>query len=185
MHRPFFGATVVALGLGLWVTPTGAQELGAQEETRILQCPPPAENEAAKLHARAMQLGEHPTLRDMLEKNNQLRDARGLPPLRISARLSAAAQNHANYMARTRSFSHYCNGDPGCRAALYGYRCGVRENIAFGQPNPQNVFAVWAASDKHYVNLMSQSDLAGFGYARAENGQIYWVAMYGPKDRLE
>ena len=180
MHRPLLGPTVVVLGLGLCGMP-----LGAQEEARRPQCPLSQETEAAKLRSRAARLGEHPTLRRMLQENNQLRAAQGQPPLRISARLSAAAQNHANYMARTRTFSHYCNGGPGCRAALYGYRCGVRENIAFGQPSPQSVFATWAASDKHYVNLMSRSDLAGFGYARGQNGQIYWVAMYGPADSVE
>ena len=179
MNRPLVGLTVV-LGWGLCGT-----HLGAQDGTRSPQCPLSSGTEAATLLSRAARLAEHPTLRSMLQENNQLRVSKGLTPLRISARLSAAAQNHANYMARTRSFSHYCNGNPSSRAALYGYRSGVRENIAFGQPNPQSVFATWAASDKHYVNLMSKSDLAGFGYARAQNGQIYWVAMYGPADSVE
>lgn len=181
MHRPPFGLTVVVLGL--WLCET---QLGAQDGTRSPQCSLPRGTEATSAWlSRAARLTEHPTLRSMLQENNQLRVCKGLAPLRISARLSAAAQNHANHMARTRSFSHYCNGNPSSRAALYGYRCGVRENIAFGQPNPQSVFATWAASEKHYVNLMSKSDLAGFGYARAQNGQVYWVAMYGSADSVE
>ena len=181
MTRPLFGLTVVMLGWGLC-----GRELNAQDGTKHPQCPLASGAEATSAWlSRASQLNEHPTLRSMLQENNQLRVSKGLTPLRISARLSAAAQNHANHMARTRSFSHYCNGSPSSRAALYGYCCGVRENIAFGQPNPQTAFATWAASDKHYVNLMSESDLAGFGYARAQNGQIYWVAMYGPADSVE
>lgn len=179
MNRPSIRLLVV--GLVLW----GAQ-LDAEDGTRSTQCSPSKGTEATcNLHARAARLAEHATLRSMLQENNQLRVSKGLNPLRISARLSAAAQNHANYMARTRRFSHYCNGCPTSRACLYGYRSGVRENIAFGQPSARSVFAIWAASVKHNENLLSQSDLAGFGFARAENGQVYWVAMYGPADNVE
>lgn len=179
MDRPSIRLMVVGLVL------CGAQ-LDAEDGTKSPQCSSSKGTEATcDLLARASRLAEHATLRSMLQENNQLRVSQGLSPLRISARLSAAAQNHANYMARTASFSHYCNGCPSSRAALYGYRSGVRENIAFGQSNPRSVFATWAASDKHNENLMSRSDLAGFGYARAQNGQVYWVAMYGPADSVE
>ena len=177
MNRPLIGLIVVVSGLGL-----RGRELSAQSP----RCSQPSGTEATCDALRhAARFTEHPTLRGLLQEHNQLRVSKGLAPLRISARLSAAAQNHANYMARTRSFGHYCNGTPSSRAVLYGYRDGVRENIAFGQPGPKSVFATWAASDKHYLNLMSQSDLAGFGYARGQNGQIYWVAMYGPADGVE
>jgi uncharacterized protein YkwD len=100
----------------------------------------------------------------------------------LSSRLTAAAQNHANYMARTGSFSHYSNGGPQGRVAMYGFRNGVRENIAMGQPSVDSAFNTWTASGAHYANMMSHSDVAGFGYAVGANGQGYWVAVYGSND---
>jgi len=154
---------------------------------------PSADPSKAKLDVRPVSLSlakltplkEHPTLQKMLAENNQIRVANRLRPHRISGRLSAAAQNHANYMAQTGSFSHYTNGDPAGRAAIYGHRGGVRENIAMGQRDPRTAFATWNASSGHFTNLCSNSDLAGFGYAVGQQGQKYWVALYGMSDGEE
>ena len=124
----------------------------------------------------------HPTILSMLARNNSTRTSRGMRPMSLSARLTAAAQNHANYMARTGSFSHYTNGNPQGRVAQYGFRGGVRENIAMGQPSVDSAFNTWTASGAHYANMMSHSDVAGFGYAVGTNGQAYWVAVYGNND---
>lgn len=124
----------------------------------------------------------HPTILSMLTRNNATRTSRGMRPMFLSSRLTAAAQNHANYMARTGSFSHYTNGSPQGRVAQYGFRGGVRENIAMGQPSVESAFNTWTASGAHYANMMSHSDVAGFGYAVAANGQAYWVAVYGNND---
>lgn len=118
----------------------------------------------------------------MLARNNSARTSRGMRPMILSNRLTAAAQNHANYMARTGGFSHYSNGGPQGRAAMYGFRGGVRENIAMGQPTVESAFSTWTASGAHYANMMSHSDVAGFGYAVSANGQAYWVAVYGNND---
>jgi uncharacterized protein YkwD len=124
----------------------------------------------------------HPTILSMLARNNATRTSRGLRAMSLSSRLTAAAQNHANYMARTGSFSHYTNGGPQGRVAAYGFRGGVRENIATGQPSVEGAFNTWTASGAHYANMMSHSDVAGFGYAVGANGQAYWVAVYGNND---
>jgi uncharacterized protein YkwD len=119
---------------------------------------------------------------NMLARNNALRTTRGMRPMSLSSRLTAAAQNHANYMARTGVFDHYSNGGPQGRVAMYGFRGGVRENIAMGQPSVDSAFQTWTASGAHYANMMSHSDVAGFGYAVGANGQAYWVAVYGNND---
>lgn len=124
----------------------------------------------------------HPTILNMLSRNNATRTSRGLRPMFLSSRLTAAAQNHANYMAQTGSFSHYSNGSPQGRVAQYGFRGGVLENIAMGQPSVESAFNTWTASGAHYANMMSHSDVAGFGYAVGANGQAYWVAVYGNND---
>lgn len=124
----------------------------------------------------------HPTILSMLTRNNSTRMSRGLRPMLLSGRLTAAAQNHANYMASTGGFSHHSNGGVQGRAATYGFRGGVRENIAMGQPSVESAFNTWTASGGHYANMMSHSDVAGFGYAVGSNGQAYWVAVYGNND---
>src|SRR5262249_27261727 len=77
-------------------------------------------------------LHRHPTLFGMLVRNNNIRRRVGLRPHRMNPALAAAAQDHANYMARTGQFSHYTNGSPQSRANKYGFGGGVLENIATG-----------------------------------------------------
>lgn len=117
--------------------------------------------------------------RQCLARNNELRAARGLRPHRANAALNAAAQDHAAFMAKTGSFSHYSNGGPGGRAAKHGFGAGVRENIAYGYQSVQIVFGVWHGSGGHYANMMSATTDAGFGLAYGAGGTPYWVAVYG------
>ena len=124
-------------------------------------------------------LHEHPTLLGMLGRNNLIRGRMGLRPHRMNPALTRAAQDHANYMAATGSFSHYTNGGPQYRAQRYGFRGGVRENIAFNQRSVDSAFATWQASGAHMASIVSGTTDAGFGYAVAPNGATYWVAVYG------
>lgn len=130
-------------------------------------------------------LHEHPTLVDMLARNNELRASVGLPPQRMSAELCKAAQNHANFMARTGAFSHYSNSGPQARASRFGFQGMVRENIAMGQVNVRSAFHSWQFSSGHWANICSRTTHAGFGYAISSGGSPYWVAVYGtdPQDQ--
>jgi hypothetical protein len=92
--------------------------------------------------------------------------------------LAAAAQDHANYMARTGQFSHYTNGSPQSRANKYGFGGGVLENIATGG-GLDNAFAMWQGSGAHYASIVSNTTDAGFGYAVGPNGAAYFVGIYG------
>jgi hypothetical protein len=127
----------------------------------------------------ARPLHRHPTLFGMLQRNNSIRRRVGLFPHRISPTLTAAAQDHANYMARTGQFSHYVNGGPQSRAGKYGFRGGVRENIAMGTRSIDGAFSMWQNSGAHYASIVSGTAEAGFGYAVGPGGQVYWVGMYG------
>lgn len=123
-------------------------------------------------------LHRHPTLIGMLRRNNDVRRRLGLRPHRLNPTLTKAAQDHANYMARTAQFSHYTNGSPQSRAGKYGFRGGVLENIAYGSRSVNSTFAMWEGSSGHYASIVSGTTDAGFGYAIAPNGQCYWVGMY-------
>ncbi len=125
------------------------------------------------------QLHKHPTLLSMLRRNNELRKMVKLPPHRINARLTKAAQDHARYMARTGGFSHYTNGGPQYRARKYRFRGMVRENIAYGYRNVSRAFTGWRNSGGHWASIVSRTTDAGFGYAVSSTGTAYWVAVYG------
>ena len=124
-------------------------------------------------------LHEHPTLLRMLTRNNALRQGRGLRAHRINPALTKAAQDHAVYMAKTGNFSHYSNGGPEGRAAKWGFRGMVRENIAWGQRDVGDAFHSWQNSGGHWASIVSNTTEAGFGYAVGKDGRGYWVALYG------
>src|SRR5438132_9924298 len=126
----------------------------------------------------ARPLHRHPTLYSMLVRNNNIRRRVGLFPHRMNPALAAAAQDHANYMARTGQFSHYTNGGPQGRANKYGFGGGVLENIATGG-GVDNAFVMWQNSGAHYASIVSRTTDAGFGYAVGPNGSTYFVGIYG------
>jgi cysteine-rich secretory family protein len=127
----------------------------------------------------AKPLHRHPALFGMLVRNNSIRRRVGLRPHRINPALTKAAQDQANYMARTGQFSHYVNGGPQARAGKYGFRGGVRENIAMGTRSIDGAFTMWTNSGAHYASIVSGTTEAGFGYAISPGGQTYWVGVYG------
>jgi uncharacterized protein YkwD len=134
--------------------------------------------ETASQQARPAPLHRHPTLFGMLRRNNDIRRRVGLFPHRINPALTAAAQDHANYMARTGQFSHYVNGGPQYRAQRFGFRGGVRENIAYGTQSVDGAFNMWQGSGAHYASIVSGTTEAGFGCAVSPSGQVYWVGVY-------
>lgn len=132
-----------------------------------------AEDAPAPLH-------QHPTLIKMLFRSNELRRQHGLRAHRMSPELTKAAQDQANYMAQTGSFSHYNNGGPWGRALRHRFFGGnVLENIAMGQGSVPHVFNTWQNSGGHWASIVSNTDEAGFGYAVGSGGTPYWVAVYG------
>ena len=154
--------------------------LAAISSSVVLAADMPAVNsEAAKVEVQQPPLHRHPTLVAMLRRSNLIRRAVGLKPQRINPALTKAAQDHANYMAATGDFSHYTNGGYQYRAQKYGFKGGVRENIAAGFGTVDATFNTWQASGGHYASIVSGTTEAGFGYAVSPNGGTYWVGVYG------
>jgi uncharacterized protein YkwD len=166
-------ATALLLGLAIGAFAMAADSIPATSAANTSNKPAAVKKPA---------LHEHPTLVKMLDRNNALRRAVGLPPHRISPALTKAAQNHAWYMAHSGAFSHESNGGPMYRAQRYGYRNLVRENIAMGQFDVSHVFSSWQSSGGHWANIASGTRDAGFGYAIGPDGSTYWVAVYGDGD---
>lgn len=107
---------------------------------------------------------------------NVERKKRGLRPLRLNRKLSAAARGHSGAMAAKRFFSH--NSLSGAsfvaRIRRTGYLRGVRswnvgENIAWGSRSlgtPRAIGRAWMNSPGHRANILSRSFRAiGIGIA--------------------
>jgi uncharacterized protein YkwD len=104
-------------------------------------------------------------------------------PLSANAKLAAAAQAHAEHMARTGEFAHegIGNGDPSTRIAAAGYT-GKRygENIAWGATSAEKAYEIWMKSDPHREQLLTpEYTEVGFGASKAADGKVYWVACFG------
>ncbi len=110
---------------------------------------------------------------------NAERAAHGRAALSKSAKLTLAAQRHADDMARNGIFSHTgSNGSSaGDRVKQAGYKwCRIAENIAKGQSSEAAVLAGWMKSPGHRANNLLP-DVQEYGIARAP-GDI-WVLVLG------
>ncbi|WP_425614479.1 CAP domain-containing protein [Anatilimnocola sp. NA78] len=160
---------------------TKAKTVSATTSTPTTAAGKKEENlQAAKKQAKQpVILHQHPTMVTMLQRSNGIRGRIGLRNHRLNPALCAAAQNHAEYMAATGSFSHDTNGGYVERARRFGFRGGVRENIGWNYATIDHAFAGWQGSGGHYAAIVSGTTDAGFGYARSASGQTYWVSVYG------
>jgi uncharacterized protein YkwD len=107
------------------------------------------------------------------------------PPLARSEALDRAALDHTRDMA-SRSRMEHAGSDgstPAERATRAGYRWRrVGENVAAGQPTPEQAVAEWLESPRHCANLMDPAFTEmGIGFA-ADPGSaaaIYWAQVFG------
>ena len=98
-------------------------------------------------------------------------------PLVLEARLTAAAQDHADDMHARGVMSH-TGGDgsnPGQRIARTGYASATwGENVAAGYPSVEAVMAGWLGSDGHCANLMNPG-FTEFGGGETDR---YWAQVF-------
>ena len=158
----------------------GVALLGA---AAFAQAKEPRSNAAANAAPSAVALSWE--MQQLLKKHNDNRTAHGLPALTIDSRLQAAAVGHANWMAATRTMSHNeTDGSaPLGRAVRQGYKgssYGVGENIAYGFPSVDAVFAAWLGSAGHLANIKgARWKNIGVAVATASNGARYWCVEFG------
>jgi uncharacterized protein YkwD len=113
---------------------------------------------------------------------NNVRSANSASPVKFDARLSNAAQNHANDMLAKNYFSHtgLDGSTPGDRITAAGYNWRTYgENIAQGHPNQEAVFQGWTNSPGHHANNINPN-FEDFGLAKAGTGaDARWVLVLG------
>jgi uncharacterized protein YkwD len=125
-----------------------------------------------------------------LELVNRDRIAEGLPPMKIDAQLSQAAQKHAEDMLQRNYFSHYSpeGQTPTDRLAAVGRVGYPAENIAMDEDHSRhlNIRLLeglekrWMQSPKHRHSLMNPH-YEQFGYGLAvdrKTGRVFAVQMF-------
>ena len=105
-------------------------------------------------------------------------------PVRLSARLSEIAREHALDMARHHYFDHRDSSgrSPADRVRAAGYReQRVAENIAFGPLSTDDAIAGWLDSPGHCENIMDphfQEMGIAFAPGGEEHRELYWVQLF-------
>ncbi|MEO1525718.1 MAG: CAP domain-containing protein [Planctomycetota bacterium] len=118
----------------------------------------------------------------VVERSNRHRKANGVGPLMMSNTLAAAAQKHADAMARRKTLAHQLDGRGFVDRAQdegYSFLAGA-ENIAEGAWSSEHVVEMWMRSPGHRKNLLSGDYTEiGIGTAWAEDGTRFDVQVFG------
>jgi uncharacterized protein YkwD len=153
------GATGPAPALGAW------SETAAQFEARVLELTNAERQQGGCCGARGCFQPSRP-----LAGNDNLR---------------VAARRHARDMAERNFFAHEAPDGSKLSDRLEAVRfggCAAGENIAQGQPTPEEVVSDWMQSDGHCSNILSGAfDSLGVGYhddPAAERRRL-WVQNFG------
>lgn len=121
---------------------------------------------------------------------NEFRRQQNLPPVSPDPTLRAAARAFAEYLARTKTFSHTADGrQPAERVASAGYKyCQVAENLALNQDSrgftvpqlAQDVVEGWKNSPGHRRNLVAPHVTEiGVGVAKRPDQTYLSVQLFG------
>jgi uncharacterized protein YkwD len=127
------------------------------------------------------------------DKINELRAKGQLEALTRNLMLDAAAQKHAENMARQERSAHELDGKRSKdRIKVEGYEArAVAENVAVApvgaNKSPAAVVDAWRYSKGHYDNIMLElmTD-TGIGAARGKSGKWYFCQVFAaPKDKKD
>jgi Cysteine-rich secretory protein family len=124
--------------------------------------------------------------RQILELTNGDRQEQGLQPLEWNPALAAAAQAHAERMAREGTLSHQYAGEAPLmqRAAEAGAHFeAIAENVAMA-PDPEAVEQAWMHSTPHRTNILDpKMNALGIGVAE-RGGYLYAVEDFGEASQV-
>lgn len=114
---------------------------------------------------------------------NAFRASNNLPPVTLSARLTAAAATQARDMSVQRRMWHFGSDgtSPADRAARAGYSGRVLgENISESFDDPVTLFQSWVDDPTtRPVMLSPEADNVGIAFYQERNGKLWWVQLLG------
>lgn len=115
----------------------------------------------------------------VVELTNQERTKNGLKPLELDTELSKVAREKSRDMQSKGYFSHTSPtyGSPFDMMKKFGISYqSAGENIAMGQPTPEEVVKAWMNSSGHRANILNSS-YTHIGVGHVANGN-YWTQMF-------
>lgn len=120
---------------------------------------------------------------EILQLVNAERTARGLQPLSLDQRLSAAATAHSAHQAEIGTIFHVApdGTTPGERITAAGYVFSAwAENVAAGHTSPEAVVAGWMASPGHCRNLLNPAYVhLGVGFVETTTSfRTWWTQKF-------
>ena len=130
-------------------------------------------------------LATSPYAQQVVDLTNQERAAQGLPPLIIHHLLENAAEAHSRDLGDSGICQHDSSDgtDWVVRLQRTGYTpfAGIGENVACGQPTPQQVVEAWMNSSGHRENILGNFQHIGVGYYSRTGTPFthYWTMDLG------
>ena len=133
--------------------------------------------------------------RQIIEQTNRFREQEGRAPVKREAKLQAAAEQFAAYMARTNRYGHTADGrQPAERARAAGYDyCLVSENIAYQFSSAgfkaaelsRSFTQGWIDSPGHRENMLEPHVVeTGVAVSRSAEGTYYAVQLFGRPESM-
>lgn len=121
----------------------------------------------------------HADMSELVELHNAARGQASwmwkLPPLEADDKLTAYAQEHANWMSTHGKMVH-----SSMRKIMQLGFSAAGENIAWGQSTPEKVMQSWLWSPGHRRNIMSRTyTKLGCGAAKDNKNRLYWCVCFG------
>ena len=110
---------------------------------------------------------------------NREREKEGLDPVMLAPDLMEAAAVRAEEL--TERFSHTRPNGKSCFSVIARKKRTVGENIAAGQPTPEDVMDCWLNSPGHRANILNPDfrELGvGYLYRDGEEYRHYWVQLF-------
>lgn len=141
--------------------------------------PTPPAPAAAAAAATASSLTASSVATEVVRLVNIERAKRGLKPVTINGKLTAAADGHSAYQARIGRLTHTSanRSNAGKRMTAAGYswsRWG--ENVAYGYATPAAVMKAWMRSAGHRANILNaRFTEIGVSAVASAKGTLYWT----------
>lgn len=128
--------------------------------------------------------------RAFIDRINNYRASLGLNQLKISRKISTAADWMTNDMAEHEASVNHnhqdsTGGGPSDRCARFGYESGCGENLAAGYKTAEDVFEAWKNSPGHNANMMQGSyKVMGVSLKTAMDKKYnwYWINDFGNEE---
>jgi uncharacterized protein YkwD len=130
-----------------------------------------------------------PAVEQLVEAHNKERAKEKLPPLKLEARLTEAAQVQAKDMAEHSMMSHEGSdgSTPNQRVVNAGYQyLRTGENVAVGYKDVDDVVLGWMESPGHRKNIMGDYTEMGAARVLGKEDKPYWCVTFGtPMPKLD